>query len=83
MYLHNTAQLEFEWPTLTPTYFEDRIEVDELWQIKIYHGTVYERCVSREKLKFNFLHIVKYLAIFANWWSPTPSALSHCAMVNG
>ena len=31
----------------------------------------------------NFFHIVKYLPIFANWWSPTPNALSHCAMVNG
>ena len=29
---------------------------------------------------FNFFQIVKYLPICASWWSPTPSALSHCAL---
>ena len=37
----NTAQWEFGRLTLTPTYLEDKIEVDSLRQIEVYHGTFY------------------------------------------
>ena len=37
----NTAQWEFGRPTLTPTYLEDKIEVDSLRQIEVHHGTFY------------------------------------------